>query len=178
MGDLIGSIISRLLTMALAPRPVISRRSNFLVVRSGWRTALFTLGGRYRKVIVDPMSQIVRIKDRYFWLIIKTRVITFDRVHEVVYAYTDMLSSDWFSHDAQDLFKVGLWLQDSKQIILFRFYGQGEFVNNSIWPDWMMWDEILPGQIVQHNMDSDALAVAELLSTMIGVQLGNGPMNG
>ncbi len=178
MGDLIGSIVSRLLTLALAPRPVIRREGAFLIIRSGWRTALFTLGGRYRKVTVDPARQIVQIKDRYFWLIIKTKVITFDRVRETIYAYTDMLSSDWFSHDAQDLFKVGLWLKDGNQVILFRFYGQGEFVNNSIWPDWMMWEDVLAGQVVQHGMDSDSLAVAELVATMIGVPLGNGPMNG
>ncbi len=178
MSELVGSIVSRLLTMAFAPRPNIRREGAFLIIRSGWRTALLTLGGRYRKVIVDPASQIVRIRDRYFWLFIKTRVITFDRVHEVTYTYSDMFSSDWFSHDAQDLFKVGLWLKDGSQTVFFRFYGQGEFVNNSIWPDWMMWDEILPGQIVQHKMDSDALALAELLSTMIGVPLGDGPLNG
>jgi len=176
MSDLMDSIGSRLATKALAPRPVIRREGVLLVVESGWRTSMLTLGGRKRRVSVDPTNRIIRIQDRSFWAFTKNQVITFDRIQEIIYSYNDMLESDWVSHDAEDLFKVGLWLQDGKSIILFRFFGQGEFVNNSIWPDWMMWDDILPGKIVQHDMDSEALALADLLSGMVGVPVGNGPL--
>lgn len=40
----------------------------------------------------------------------------------------------------------------------------------------MMWEDIVPGLAVKHGMDSDALAVAELLSAMVGVPIGNVPL--
>ena len=53
---------------------------------------------------------------------------------------------------------------------------KGEFVNNSIFPDWMMIDEIIPGQVVTHNMDSESLSIADVLSKIVGVPIGNGPL--
>ena len=176
MGDILGSIVSRLITKAFAPRPVVRREGSLLIIESGWRTALLTAGGRKRRVSVDPKSRIIRIQDRRFWAFTSRKVIAFDRIHEIIYSYNDMMGNDWVSHDSEDLYKVGLWLTDDRELILFRFYGQGEFVNNSLWPDWMMWDDFLPGQIVQHNLDSEALGVAELLSAMVGVPIGNGPL--
>lgn len=176
MSDFVDSIASRVLTKAFAPRPVIRREGVFLVVESGWRTSLLTLGGRHRRVTIDPQNKIIRIQDRRFWGFTKREVITFDRVNEIIYSYNDMMASNWISHDSEDLFRVGLWLLDGKEIILFRFYGQGEFINNSIWPDWMMWDDILPGQIVPHNMESESLVLADILAGMIGVPVGNGPL--
>ena len=40
-------------------------------------------------------------------------------------------------------------------------------MNNSIWPDWMRWDDILIGKMIPHNMETAALGLAELLSAMI-----------
>lgn len=121
MSDIVGSIASRLITKALAPRPVVRREGAFLVIESGWRTALLTLGGRKRRVTIDPKNRIIRIQDRRFWGFIGRQVIPFDRIQEIIYSYSDLAGSDWFSHDEQDLFRVGLWLQDNKDIILFRF---------------------------------------------------------
>jgi hypothetical protein len=137
---------------------------------------MLTLGGRSRRVSVDRKNEIIRIQDRRFWAFTNRQVITFDRIQEIIYNYSDVLESDWVSHDAEDIFRVGLWLKDGKDIILFRFYGQGEFVNNSIFPDWMMMDEIIPGQVVTHNMDSESLSIADVLSKIVGVPIGNGPL--
>ena len=175
MADIVDSILSRLITKAFSPRPTVKREGVFLVIESDWRTAMLTLGGRKRRVTVDPQNKIIRIQDRRFWAFTNCQVIAFDRVQEIIYSYNDMLESGWISHNSEDLFRVGLWLHDNRSVILFRFYGQGEFVNNSIWPDWMRWEDILPGQIVRHDMDSEALAVADLLSAMVGVPVGNGP---
>ncbi|MBI1335165.1 MAG: hypothetical protein JST12_16680 [Armatimonadetes bacterium] len=175
MSDFTENILSRLVTKAFAPRPVIRAENPFLVIESGWRTALLTLGGRKRRVTIDPNNRIVRIQDRTFWFVRNNQVITFDRVQEVVYTYRDIMGSNWFSHTEEDLFRVGLWLRDGKEVILFRFYGQGDFVNNSIWPDWMKWDEIIPGEIVRHNMESESQVLAGALGHMIGVPVGDGP---
>ena len=147
-----------------------------LVIESGWKTALLTLGGRKRRVTLDPINKIVRIQDRRFWAFTNRDVIAFDRVQEIILTYSDMLESNWVSHSEEDLYRVGLWLKDGKDMILFRFYGQGDFVNNSIWPDWMMWDDILPGQVVQHDMHSTSLSLADVLAKVIGVPVGNGPL--
>ena len=176
MSDFVGSIVSRLFAKAFAPRPKISREGAYLVIQSGWRTAFWTLGGRKRRVSVDPVSKIVHIHDRTFWFFSNRQVVSFDRVQEIIYSYTDLMDSNWYSHTTEDLFRVGFWLKDGKSVILFRFYGEGEFVNNSIWPDWMMWGDILPGEIIHNNMESESATLSELLSGMIGVPIGNGPI--
>ncbi len=176
MSDIVDSIASRLITKAFAPRPVVRCEGSLLIIESGWRTSMLTLGGRSRRVSVDRKNEIIRIQDRRFWAFTNRQVISFDRIQEIIYNYSDALESDWVSHDAEDIFRVGLWLKDGKDIILFRFYGQGEFVNNSIFPDWMMIDEIIPGQVVTHNMDSESLSIADVLSKIVGVPIGNGPL--
>jgi hypothetical protein len=176
MNDLLWSLASRLLTKIFAPRPVIKREGTLLIIRSGWRTALLTLGARDRRVTIDPANRIIRVRDRRFWAFIGRQVLEFGQIGEIVYAYSDLFGNDWVSHDSEDLFRVGLWLNDNRDITLFRFFGQGEFVNNTIWPDWMMWSENLRTQIFPHDMESQALAVAELLAAMVGVPIGNGPI--
>lgn len=176
MSDFLFTIGSRLLTRTFAPRPVIKREGTLLILRSGWRTAFLTLASRNRRVSVDPVNKIIRMRDRVLWLIVRRQVIEFGQVSEIVYEYSDLFDSSWFSHDSEDLFKVGLWLKDDRVVTLFRFFGQGEFINNSVWPDWMMWSDVLAGRVLPHDMESQALAVAELLSSMFDVPIGNGPI--
>ena len=176
MSDIVGSIVARIVIKVFAPRPVVKCEGSLLIIESSWRTSMLTLGGRSRRVSVDRKNEIIRIQDRRFWVFTNRQVIPFDRIQEIIYNYSDVLESNWVSHDSEDLFRVGLWLEDDKDVILFRFFGQGEFVNNSLFPDWMMIEESLPGQIVTHNMDSDSLSVADVLSKIVGVPIGNGPL--
>jgi hypothetical protein len=176
MSDIVGSIASRLVTKAFAPRPVVKCEHSLLIIESGWRTAMLTLGARKRRVSVDRKNEIIRIQDRRFWGFTDRQTIAFDRIQEIIYNYSDVLESNWVSHDSEDLYRVGLWLTDGKEIILFRFFGQGEFINNSIFPDWMMLDEIIPGQVVTHRMGDDSLSIADVLSKLVGVPIGNGPL--
>lgn len=171
---MINEIVSRLVMKAVVPRPEVTVEGNCLVLQSGWRTAALTLGGRKRKVIVDRQKSLITIQDRRFWVSSK-QTIVFDRVHEVIYGYVDMGGNDWTSGNEQDLFTVGLWLKDGKVVTLFRLYGEGEYINNSILPDWMFVDEIIPGQVVKHGMDDHALSVSDVLAATIGVPVGNGP---
>jgi hypothetical protein len=176
MSDFLTSIASRLFIKAFAPRPTVKCEGALLIIESGWRTAFWTFGARKRRASIDRKNEIIRIQDRRFWFFVDRQVISFDRIQEIIYNYGDMLDSNWVSHSSEDLYRVGLWLKDGKSIILFRFYGEGEFINNSIFPDWMMMDEILPGEIVQHNMDAKSLTIADVLSQLVGVPIGNGPL--
>lgn len=176
VSEIADSILSRLATRAFAPRPKVHQEGALLVIESDWRTAALTLGGRKRRVSIDARNRILRIQDRTFWAITKNQVIAFDRVKEIIYTYSDIMDSNWISHTEEDLYRVGLWLVDGKEIILFRFYGQGEFVNNSIFPDWMYLEEIIPGKVVTHDMEHHSISLADMLSTVIGVPIGSGPL--
>lgn len=135
---------------------------------------MWTLGGRKRKVIVDRQRELITILDRRFW-ISSSEVIVFDRVREVVHGYVDMGGNDWTSGNEQDLFTIGLWLKDGKVVTLFRMYGEGEYINNSLLPDWMFVEDIIPGAVVKHGMGDHALSISDVLAATIGVPVGNGP---
>ncbi|HLO99374.1 MAG TPA: hypothetical protein VK171_12330, partial [Fimbriimonas sp.] len=80
---MIDSILSRLVTKAIVPRPTLKVKGTRLVIESGWRTAMWTLGGRKRTVIVDRQRELITILDRRFW-ISSSEMIVFDRVREVI----------------------------------------------------------------------------------------------
>ena len=101
MSDIVDSIASRLITKAFAPRPVVRCEGSLLIIESGWRTSMLTLGGRSRRVSVDRKNEIIRIQDRRFWAFTNRQVISFDRIQEIIYNYSDALESDWVSHDAR-----------------------------------------------------------------------------
>ncbi len=176
MSDIVDSIASRLVTKAFAPRPSVRCEGSLLIIESDWRTAMLTLGGRKRRVTIDRKNEIIRVQDRRFWAFTSRQVIAFDRIQEIIYNYNDMLESNWVSHSSEDLYRVGLWLKDGKDLILFRFYGEGEFINNSVFPDWMMTGDFIPGQVVTHDMDSASLSIADVLSKIVCVPIGNGPL--
>jgi hypothetical protein len=119
---------------------------------------------------------------RKAWAIKTFRRIEFTDIEEILYGYAEVssdsfdTSSTWGAHTVQDLFTVGLLLKGGEQVTLFRFYGQGGFVNNGILPDWMYWDEYLVSPYTQGNQESDSLMFADLLSRMIGVPIGNPPL--
>jgi hypothetical protein len=134
MDNFITEIFSRIATSLFAPRPHISHQNGALVIQSGWRTSMLTLGTRHRKVTIDVNRNLLRIRDRRFWFLINVQIINFSQIHEIIYSYCDLFGNGWVSHDSQDLYNVGLWLKDQREVSLFKFYGQGVFVNNSLLP--------------------------------------------
>jgi hypothetical protein len=166
-------IVSRLLIRAFSPRPVVERNGSLIVVRSTWRTTLLTLGAVSRKVVIDPHSKIVRMSSRIFWAFDRKRVIPFDRIYEVFYTYTDLAANSMISHNEQDLFCVGVKLKDGAVVTFFRFFGEGEFVNESLWPDWMRADDVLLGKIAPHNLGDESSGLADLLCAYFSVPLTN-----
>lgn len=175
MSGLIDVAFSAMFSRWLAPRPSIRKVGNRLVVSSTWRTSLLSFGAVSRNVTLDAQDRLMRVTSRTCWAFTNVRWIKFQDVSEVVYDYRDLFSSDWISHTEQDLYTVGLWLKSNEVVPLFKFYGEGDYINNSIWPDWMRWDDFLAAEITRGTQDSDSRRLADVLSGLIGVPVGNGP---
>ncbi len=41
------------------------------------------------------------------------------------------------------MFSVRLRLTNGEEVLLCRFFGPGDWQNDTIWPDWMYWEEEL-----------------------------------
>ncbi len=159
------------MAVALAPRPVILKVGDELIVRSGWRTWLWTLGARHRRVVVSPRKRVLRVVDRRFWLFRSTRRVEFEWIARVLVDDYDWGFGTWASgYTQQDLLLVGLALKNNDTVTLFRYYCQGDFVNDSFYPDWMMWDEIAASALVPGGaVANEAQRLASVLSGLIGV---------
>jgi hypothetical protein len=148
--------------------PVISKRGQVLVISPGWQARVFTLGAASRMVTVDPQAKLVRVKGRRFWFFGSSRRIPFDWIEEIHYGYLNT-SGSWTIDSGDELFTVALKLKDGKEVVICRFYGQGDFVNNSMLPDWMFWEESITSQIGQGDQQPRSMALADTLSELIGV---------
>lgn len=148
--------------------PTMSRNGDLLVVKSNWRQQLWTLGFGDRRIEIDRSKKIVHIFDRRFWLIPSSRRIQFDWVSQVTWGYTPLSTGFWARYE-YDLFSVGLNLKDGQRVHLFRFFGMGDFVNDSIWPDFFYWSDFLTADLNRGPQTSASRSLAEILSGMIGV---------
>ena len=179
-GGVFGWILDLLLWVGIARlfyfRPSITKQGGALLAVSGWRTHLFTLGAVSRRILVDPSIQAVRIHGRRFWLFPYSRRIPFDRVVAVRYGYKDMSPGammPWGAYREKDLFTVGLRLHNGEELTLFRFFGEGEFVNNTFFPDWMYWEDHVMTQWVRGEQESESRAYAGLLTALLNVPMEN-----
>jgi hypothetical protein len=157
-------------------RPRIRRDGGRLVATSGRRSQVFSLGLWWRRVTVDRNARTIRIESRGGWIFRSARTIPFDRIAEVLYGYGQLDPSSYAPmaayHD-DDLFTVGLLLDDNKEVPLFRFYGTGSFTNNTIWPDWMYFDSTIMERLTQGPQEDESLYFADALALLIGVPIGN-----
>jgi hypothetical protein len=126
--------------------PKISRDGKKLVARTSVPVLLLTLGLAWKRVVVDPDARTVTITSRFLFGLIPTeRRIPFDSVDVITYDYGDLnpTTALGFTGDAIDRFAVGLKLHGERvHTHLFSFTGDGSFQNESIWPDWMYWEEM------------------------------------
>lgn len=160
---------SSLRLFSLCPR--LSKRGGRLIASTAWRLRIVTLGSLYRRVLVDPVKQEVRIYRRYFWAFARRRRIRFGAIEAVTYGYQDWGGgASWTgAHDSVDFFSVGLRLHGGEELHLFYFYGDGTFVNDGPWPDWLYWDEFLFDW--SGTQERESRAFVELLSKMMGVTI-------
>lgn len=154
--------------------PEVTKSKGVLIAKTCWKANLFSFGFAGRSVTIDPARRLVRIRKRTFWFAIHSRFVPFDAIREVTYGFQELSPfSSWTAHQEEQLFQVGLRLAPPEYVLLFRFYGHGEFVNNGIWPDWMHWDDFLESAISMNSMDGDSRAFAEVISGLIGVPIGS-----
>lgn len=155
--------------------PRIRRRGRMVAITSGWRVLLMTLGLLHRTVLVDLDQNVLRIIDRRGWFFRKYRRIPFQRVAAIAYGYQDMapFSSVSAEYRQWDLYTVGIRLRDHEQVLLFRFFGQGDFMNNSLLPDWMFTDEIVITELTRGGQETRSRLLVELLSHVMNVDIQN-----
>jgi hypothetical protein len=161
-------IFSRLVNV----RPVVRKQGNLLLASSDWKSQLWSLGFAGRKLVVDPQQKVARLILRRFWFWRTSRRIEFDWVQEVLYGYAEV-SPGWGAYQENDLFTVALKLKNGDQVNLFRFFGEGDFVNNTVFPDWMYWEEFLVSNYTRGDQERESLLFADLVSRMIGVPVSN-----
>lgn len=170
-GFVFGVLFGRLLNV----RPRISKVKETLVAKTAPHIALLTLGLKLRTVLIDPRQRAVRMFARYVWLFPRVRHIPFEVVQAVLIGYADMSPGQvipWgAAYQQQDMFFVRLRLKNGEEPLLCRFFGQGDWVNNSIWPDWTFWPEEMVAGMMHGSQESEAGAYAETVSRIIGVPL-------
>ena len=114
---------------------------------TGWKVWLLSLGLVNRRVVVDPEDRVIRVFDHVLWVFPRTRRYRFDQIRAISYGYSDVVAFGGFNlvRDSYDLFTVGLKLHDESDPYrhLFRFWGDGTFVNDGPTPNWWYWQEYL-----------------------------------
>lgn len=165
-----GVILGRLLNV----RPRISKVNGALVADTAPHIAVLTLGLKLRRVMLDPHHKAVRIFARYGWFFPRVRHIPFDVIQCVLYSYADVNPlAGLGAQREQDMFTVRLRLKNGEEPILCRFYGQGSFINNTLWPDWMFWEDQMVANITHGSQEDESLLYATAVSGLIGVEIEN-----
>jgi hypothetical protein len=127
----------------LSVTPRIGKDEEKLVAQTSPMGLLLTLTLLHRAVVVDSQKKSVIIRRRLFWFLASEKEIPFKRIASLSYDFEDWNPSTGmgFTGGTTDCFTVKLNLTNGKQVHLFHFFGEGTFVNNSIFPDWMYWSD-------------------------------------
>lgn len=165
--DILLIVLARLFQI----QPKVESKNGKLVAASDWRSQLISLGFGSRRLEVDPRAKVMRFWVRSWWFVTRVKRIEFDWVDAVLYGYSDLGGGEWSTHRSIDLFTVGLRLKNREIVKLFRFCGQGSFVNASAFPDEFYWQEFAIDPLVHGNQETGSLTLAEALSRVIGVEI-------
>lgn len=147
----------------LANVPRLGVEGHAFVARTSWINMLITLGLWGRTVRLDPDTRALQITDRVLWLIPIRRTVRLADIDEVLYRYRDLTDILPMMHarDAIDCYTVGIRQTNGNDIILFHFLGEGEFTNDTLWPDIFYWWEFTFD--VQGSQKRHSLRFYELL---------------
>ncbi|MCB2153871.1 hypothetical protein KQI84_03225 [bacterium] len=150
----------------LSTGPKVTVENNVLVARTSTIFSIISLGLCLKSLRADPQRRVVTFRRVFFWVFAKTREIPFDQVKEVHYRYENMHPfASFTAADSIDCYTVILEFHNRDEVTLFRWMGEGEFSNESLWPDWMYWEEILLD--VEGTQKKESLAFFEALRGMI-----------
>lgn len=160
-----------LLGRVLKLRPRIAKSGGKLAARSSVQAQLLSLFAACRYVTVDPLQRVIRLRSRIFWFFSSTRRIEFDWVLNVTYDYREVAPGSSFSwaYYGADLFTVGLLLKNGEEVLLFRFFGGGQFVNDSFLPDWMYWQDEIEAKLMHGTQERESKVYADTISGLVGV---------
>jgi hypothetical protein len=161
----------KLLSRVFCIGPRISRDGQSVVASSNFLSQLLCLGFAGRRVTIDPRQGLIRVHYRVLWVLTRSRRIEFDWISHVVYDYSGM--GGWYgAYQEGEVYSVALKLKNGQEVLLFQFVGEGDFVNNTVWPDWMYWVEFKVAQFCQGPQEARSLMYAETVSRLAGVPLG------
>lgn len=164
-------LIQILLERILQFCPRISKQNNVLVASSPWRAHLLCFGFGGRQVSIDPARKLIAIAIRRFWFFTSTQVLTFDRVLYVLSGYRDWSLSTWSVFGAyrdRGVYTVELRLTTGERIMLFRFYSEGDFINDGFMPDFMYWDDYMDAALTKGNQGQKSEVFAKLVAGLVG----------
>jgi hypothetical protein len=167
-------LIEILLQRMLQCRPRISRNGNVLVARTGWKSQLLCLGFAGRKVTVDPDRKFIRVTQRLLWFFNFGHVYTFERILYVLSGYRDWSFSNLSLSGAyrdRGVYTVELRLTTGERIVLFRFFSEGDFVNDGFFPDMFYWSDYVDAVITKGNQGTHAEAYAQLVAGLVRVAI-------
>jgi hypothetical protein len=167
-------LIQILMERLLQFRPRISKQGSTLVATTGWWAHIMCLGFGSRKVTVDPARKLVRIAIRRFWVFPTSQVITFDRILYVLSGYRDWSLSNlsvFGAYRDRGVFTVELRLTTGERIMLFRFYSEGDFINDGFMPDFMYWGDYMDATLTKGNQGQESEVFAKLVAGLVGVRI-------
>ena len=155
--------------LSLGPR--ISKCERRLILTTGRGLRVISLGMWHRRVVVDVEQKVITVHSRYLWFLNRTKRISFPSIVAVTYGYSDWSPGGYLSwtYDSLDVFTVGLRLHGEEEIGLFDFVGDGTFVNDGPWPDWMCWPEYVFD--LSGTQERDSKALVDLLCKILGVRV-------
>lgn len=169
MSYIVGNILyNRLFNV----QPSVRTEGHKLLIESGWKSHLLSLGASSSRTAVDTKTRLIRIQTRRFWFANAVRVIRFEWVDAVEYGYSGY-SAGLVTED-QDIFTVALRLkQRGESVPVCRFVGSGDFANNTPLPDWLFLDRQLEARLSAGDQESSSLRLVDILSSVIGVPIVN-----
>ena len=170
-----GYISSFLFRKLINVEPTVSKEGQLLIIKSGWRAHLLSLGAASRKISVDPVSKIVRLRGRRFWFFGWSRRIEYDWIQQIEYGYWSTGGSNlyWGEGTEDEMFTISLRLKDNSDVTLCRFFGSGDFYNNTIMPDWWYYGDQMLAEVSRGTQQQSSYALVNLLENLIGVPVVN-----
>ncbi|MCC5874811.1 MAG: hypothetical protein JJU11_01200 [Candidatus Sumerlaeia bacterium] len=97
----------------------------------------------WRSMRLDRRQQVLTVFHLDFWIIPRWWKIPYRDVRDVLYKYKDygFARNVYFARSSLDCYTVALELTNFHQVDLFWWYGEGEFQNETLLPDWMYWKQ-------------------------------------
>lgn len=114
---------------ALTLQPRVVRRGGQLAASTSWLLRCLTLGGYARSAHVDGDARYVYLHQRRFWVFVRTRIIRFQEIAHVCFAFSELpvaFDRTGRVHHTFEAFTVALQLNDGEERVpIATFYGSG-----------------------------------------------------